>query len=522
MTMARGRSRPFESTWAPSPWLTQPANPAHPPISAEARWSRRPVASALVRFVVLTIPILASVLTAMVLSRLLPVPTGVTMLVAWWVVTLVGSTAVLVAVERLARRMLPLAVLLNLSMAFPDKAPDRFWIAFRAGTIRHLEQRLVEARNQGSHGQPSKAAATIITLVSAITAHDRRTRGHSERVRAFNDLIAEEMHLPEGDRERLRWAALLHDVGKLRTSPRILNKPATPSPAEWEELRRHPEEGARITTALRPWLGPWAAAIEQHHERWDGTGYPNGLASEQINLGARIVAVADAYEVMTSPRPYRRAVSARAAREELARDAAGAQFDPAVVRAFLTISIGKLRRVVGPIAWLLQTPFLASMSRLEVAVIAGRQLAATAGTATAVGVLAVSGVINTPPSTPAASSPAAHSATQPAAPVSKTAGAVTTEAPVLPPASPVTPPNAAAPPSPASRVPPTGEGQGPDRAGAPGRGPRLTVPDPSSVGSGTGVTLPARPRNPVTMPPLPVEPPAMPVDVPAGSVGAPR
>jgi hypothetical protein len=151
-------------------------------------------------------------------------------------------------------------------------------------------------------------------------------------------------------------------------------------------------------------LGPWAAAIEQHHERWDGTGYPKGLAGTDIGLGARIVAVADAYEVMTSPRPYRRATSTRSAREELARGAAGTQFDPAVVRAFLTISLGRLRRIVGPVAWLFQIPLLASMSRLEVAAsIVGRQFAAMAGSVAAVGVLAASGVIGTAP--PASSAP---------------------------------------------------------------------------------------------------------------------
>ena len=270
----------------------------------------------------------------------------------------------------------------------------------------------VEATRMASH-QPTRPgsvagtgsrrlrsrAANIITLVAAITAHDRRTRGHSERVRAFNDLIAEEMHLPEQDRERLRWAALLHDVGKIDTPVSILNKPGPLSEGEWREVYRHPENGARITAPIHGWLGPWAAAIEQHHERWDGTGYPNGLAGGKISLGARIVAVADAYDVMTSPRPYRRAMGARAAREELAVGAAGSQFDPAVVRAFLTISLGRLRRIVGPIAWLLQFPILASMSRIEAAAaVLGRQLMITAGTASAVGVLVTSGIIQaTPP-----------------------------------------------------------------------------------------------------------------------------
>jgi len=364
-----------------------------------------------VRYATVATPVAASVLAAFLLGRLVPVPDSGAGLVGWWLVILAVSTLVLLGVDRMARRLLPLAVLLNLSMVFPDKAPDRFWVAFRAGAIGNLQQRLVDAETHGSGDAPAKAAANIITLVAAITAHDRRTRGHSERVRAFNDLIAEEMRLPEPDRERLRWAALLHDVGKIDTPVSILNKPGPPTADEWRKLHCHPEDGARITAQLHEWLGPWATAIEQHHERWDGTGYPNGLAGTDIGLGARIVAIADAYEVMTSPRPYRRAMSARSAREELARGAAGTQFDPAVVRAFLTISLGRLRKIVGPITWLFQFPLLASSPRLEaVAAVAGRQLATTAGSVIAVGVLAASGVVGgAPPATsrpqPAASAP---------------------------------------------------------------------------------------------------------------------
>jgi hypothetical protein len=193
-----------------------------------------------VRYAAVATPIAASVLAAFLLGRLLPAPDTGARLVGWWLMILMVSTLVLLGVDRMARRLLPLAVLLNLSMVFPDKAPDRFWVAFRAGTIRNLEQRLVGARTHGSQVAPAKAAADIITLVAAITAHDRRTRGHSERVRAFNDLIAEEMRLPEPDRERLRWAALLHDVGKIDIPVSILNKPGPLTDEEWRKLHRHP------------------------------------------------------------------------------------------------------------------------------------------------------------------------------------------------------------------------------------------------------------------------------------------
>jgi len=227
-----------------------------------------------------------------------------------------------------------------------------------------------------------------------MNAHDRRTRGHSERVRAFNDLLAEEMELSPRDRDLLRWAALLHDIGKLHVPTRILNKPGRLTDAEWVTLHKHPAEGARIAAPLQEWLVEWAGAIGEHHERWDGSGYPNGLKGEEISLGARIVAVADAYEVITAPRPYKRPIKAEAARQELTR-CAGTDFDPAVVRAFLNISIGRIRLVMGPLSWLAQLPFLGALPQLEgTAVVAGRQAATLAGTATGVGVMAMSGIIH--------------------------------------------------------------------------------------------------------------------------------
>jgi putative nucleotidyltransferase with HDIG domain len=347
----------------------------------------------MVRLLALAIPLTASVVSAVAVSRVVPRPAGIGLLAGWWALVVVVSTAALVAVDRGARRLLPLVALLRLSMVFPDRAPSRFRVAFRAGTTRNLKDQLAHARQHGIDDEPARSAERILMLVGALNRHDRATRGHSERVRAFNDLIAEKLRLPQADRDRLRWAALLHDVGKVEVPAGVLNKPATPSPAEWEALRRHPEAGARMAAPLRSWLGPWALAIEQHHERWDGTGYPRGLAGEAIGLAGRIVAVADVLDVLTTPRPYRRPVSALAARAELARHA-GSQFDPEVVRALLNVSLGNLRAAMGPVSWLAQLPFLGTVPRLEGAVAAaGRSAMTAAGTATGVGAIAVLGVM---------------------------------------------------------------------------------------------------------------------------------
>ncbi|MEE8602456.1 Ig-like domain-containing protein [Euzebya tangerina] len=304
------------------------------------------------------VPLVASFLTGLVVDRLLPTfGTSVAIIIVRWVVVVAASWAVLVVVDHQMRKVLPLAALLSMTMAFPDKAPSRFKVARRSAGVRNLDERVRRARQNGIEGTPVEAAEEILVLVSALTEHDSRTRGHSERTHLFTSMLARELGLSRDDRDRLTWAALVHDIGKIEVSPETLNKPDTPTEEEWEELRSHPAHGARICQPLADWLGEWYDAIGDHHERWDGTGYPHGKAGTEISYAGRIVAVADAFEVITATRPYKKASTPEEARQELVASS-GTHFDPAIVRAFLNISIGDIRTVTGPFSWLLQVPLL--------------------------------------------------------------------------------------------------------------------------------------------------------------------
>lgn len=361
-----------------------------------------------VRLAVFVAPIACSIFASITTVRLLPREPGGANLAMRWGIALVVSTIVLHLTDRLARRFLPLAVLLGLSLAFPTEAPSRLRLARRAGSTRDLARIVERARETHNPTQPALAAAEILALVAAVEAHDRGTRGHSERVRVYTDMLSDELRLPKVARDRLRWAALLHDVGKLVVPREVLTKPGAPDAREWAVLHRHPAEGARLTATLQPWLGEWADAISQHHERWDGTGYPRGLSGAHISLGARIVAVADSYETMTARRPYRRPLRAAQARAELVR-CSGTQFDPAIVRAFLQISVKRVQHVAGPVAWLAQTPLIRGVEQ-----VATSGAAAVGGTALALGLIPPAPAPVAPARPPVAvSSPVAGTRNQP-------------------------------------------------------------------------------------------------------------
>ena len=325
---------------------------------ATSRWAPRPMQARLIRVAVLVTPFAASILFVALVSKVVPAPLNSFWLyLSWWAVLTGAATLVLVAVDRVARRLLPLALLFKLSLVFPDRAPSRFRTALDLRSVGSLEGRVAALRAGGVGTTPVEAAQELLGLVAALDNHDSLTRGHSDRVRAYSQMIAEEMKLGDEEVDRLNWAALLHDIGKLEVPTEILTKTGRPTDEEWSLLRRHPEWGGEIVMPLRGWLGEWADAVTQHHERWDGTGYPLGASGEQIGLAGRIVAVADVFDVITSSRSYKGASDAMAGREEIAR-CAGTQFDPRVVRAFLAISLGRLRFAMGPLSWLSHAPLL--------------------------------------------------------------------------------------------------------------------------------------------------------------------
>jgi response regulator RpfG family c-di-GMP phosphodiesterase len=176
---------------------------------------------------------------------------------------------------------------------------------------------------------------TLEALVTALDAREHETRAHSQRVREYTLTLAQDLGLKHDDLIQTGRGALLHDVGKIGVRDSILLKPGKLSEEEWIEMRMHPQIGYNILQSIE-FLSPAAEIVLCHQERWDGNGYPTRLAGEDIPLGARIFAVVDTLDAMTSDRPYRKALSFEAAWNEIHR-CSGTQFDPRVAEAFLAL-----------------------------------------------------------------------------------------------------------------------------------------------------------------------------------------
>ena len=264
----------------------------------------------------------------------------------------VGEREALAVAERLRREVASefrdFPVPISVSVGIADSAPcdgaeslvraanRALFAAKRLGrdrcVVHHAETlAMLDALADDRAGEQLEAA---MLLAETLDLRDVATARHSETVGRYAERIAEELGLAADQVERVRVAGVLHDIGKLGISDAVLLKPGRLEPSEWDEIRRHPELGARILEHAN--LRDVASWVLAHHERLDGAGYPHGLAGDAIPLEGRILAVADAYEAMTADRPYRRALAEAEARAELRRGA-GTQFDHRVVDAFLRV-----------------------------------------------------------------------------------------------------------------------------------------------------------------------------------------
>jgi diguanylate cyclase (GGDEF)-like protein/putative nucleotidyltransferase with HDIG domain len=195
----------------------------------------------------------------------------------------------------------------------------------------------------GPEGLPQAVLDTVTSLAFAIDAKDHYTQGHSQKVSAYAALIAESMHMSDTEIEEIRLGGVLHDIGKVAIPENILNKSGPLNPEEWETMKAHVKFGAKILDPLTP-LARIREMVLHHHEFFDGSGYPDALTGDAIPLGARIIAVADAYDTITSDRTYKKGRTSTEALAELER-CANAQFDRAIVEVF----VRAMRQLPNPI-----------------------------------------------------------------------------------------------------------------------------------------------------------------------------
>ena len=399
---------------------------------------------------------------------------------------------------------------------------------------------------QGLEGEAVAAESerALQEIAAALDRKDIYQDGHSRRVARYAVMTAARMALPAEEIARIRRASTVHDVGKLQVPKGIIEKPGELSSAERELVQRHAEEGSRMVACLGdPEL---TAFVRHHHERFDGRGYPDGLAGDGIPLGARIVAVADAFDAMTAPRPYAPAARHKRALDVL-RSESGKQFDPAVVKAFLSYYSGRRRALAlvaalaAPAAWRRQTVPLAAvvaiaavpaLMALEGALFPERPSdggASSAGVAVAAGPRPPLGVeqgarrghaarperavsIRARSPRPAGSTsareagrqPGRNAAPPPSSPPEVELGSEPTPSTSLPVTHPPTP---AAPPSPSSAPTPPAPPRPP--APPPPSAPRPPAPPPSISPPPPSSTPPAQPPSPAP----PATPTAPPKDV---------
>lgn len=197
-----------------------------------------------------------------------------------------------------------------------------------------LERKGFKHQQEGREDDTARLVGAVVdVLCSALEIRDRMTHRHARRVARMSAFVARELKLSEEQVLEVEYAAALHDIGKIGVADGILRKESSLDHDEWQEMKRHSELGYQILNGI-DFLRSAADIVYAHHERYDGTGYPRGLKENEIPIGARVFGVVDAYDAMTSRRPYREAMSRDDALEEIMRNS-GSQFDPQVVSAFL-------------------------------------------------------------------------------------------------------------------------------------------------------------------------------------------
>jgi putative two-component system response regulator len=214
----------------------------------------------------------------------------------------------------------------------------------RSELVTAVESRLVRFRQLQMAQMEAAYQYALIALANGIEVRDHYTRGHVERVTNYSLAIAEALGWQGKRLDSLRFGSILHDIGKIFVPEHILSKAGPLNPEELEEMARHPFKGAEMLRDI-PYLQVAIPVIRYHHERWDGSGYPEGLAGEQIPLEARIISVADVFDAMTTNRPYHQAESLEQSYANIL-EMGGKHFDPGVVQAFQRVwESGKIQHI---------------------------------------------------------------------------------------------------------------------------------------------------------------------------------
>lgn len=205
-----------------------------------------------------------------------------------------------------------------------------------AGSLERQLAERCQALQRALDESPDTRESILDALAGAFDMHGKETQGHSRRVAEYATTLALKLGMAGEQLKTLRHGALLHDVGKLGVPDEVLHKPAGLNEEEWAQIRKHPEIGFSLLKDIEFLCQAVATVVLHHHERFDGSGYPSGLMEGEIPVGARVFAVADTLDALTTPRPYRPARSYAAARVEIHRHS-GRQFDPQVVEAYMAI-----------------------------------------------------------------------------------------------------------------------------------------------------------------------------------------